>query len=111
MMDAQLNIDFTTAREAGHQAANACLAKAEDKGFDSAGAGKFIVGWLARHGETPGEELTDQAKRHGFRPHSDKAFGSIYATLVRRKLIRCVGFCLRKKGHSTAGGRVWSVVR
>ena len=36
-------------------------------------------------------------------------FSPVYAGLVRRGAIRCVGFCERKKGHSTSGGRVWGL--
>lgn len=38
-------------------------------------------------------------------------FGSIYQALVRKNLIRCVGYCEREKGNGTAGGRVWSAVQ
>jgi len=107
----QLNIDFTASREAGSTAADACLNRAERvASFDTEGCKLFLVGWLRRHGPMSGEALTDAAKEHGYRPIEDRAFGSLYATLARRNLIRCVGFCTRQKGHGTAGGRTWEAV-
>jgi hypothetical protein len=99
-----------TAREIGRRAAEACLSKAERTAdFNAAGAAKFIVSWLERHGPTSGEVLTDEAKQHGFRPGEDRAFGPIYAMLNRKGVIRCVGYCTRQKGRGTAGGRLWSI--
>ena len=97
-------------RAAGEAAGAACLDKAERvAAFDSEGAAKFIVGWIERHGPQPGETLTNAAVEHGYRPHDQRAFGPVYAGLVRRGAIRCVGFCERTKGHGTAGGRVWGL--
>ncbi len=89
----------------------ACAAKAERVSeFDREGAKKFILGHLRRFGPTSGEDCTDAAKQHGYRPHDDRAFGAIYSTLVRKNLIRHHSFCERRKGHGTAGGRVWMAV-
>lgn len=111
MSSAQLAIDFTAPREAGRIAAEACAEKAERvASFDTVGAGRFILSQLHRHGQMSGEALTDAAKTAGFRPMEDRAFGAVFQRLVRANQIRCVGFCLRAKGHGTAGGRVWSAV-
>lgn len=97
------------AKLVGDKLAEACVDKAERVAeFDSAGAAKFILGWLVRHGPQSGETLTDAAKQHGYRPHDDRAFGAVYGALVRRHQIRQVGTCERTKGHGTAGGRVWA---
>lgn len=40
----------------------------------------------------------------------DRAFGQLFRVLARRGDIRCVGYCERRKGHGTAGGRVWDAV-
>lgn len=102
----------SAAREQGEAAANACVEKAERVAqFDADGARTFVIGWLRRHGQMSGEALTDACKAHGFRPHDDRAFGAVFGVLVRRNEIRCVGSCERTKGHGTAGGRVWTVVR
>jgi hypothetical protein len=111
MLNVQSALDFHAARARGSEAADACLEKAQRvAGFDADGARKFIVSQLVRHGQMSGEALVDAAKAHGYRPGEDRAFGSIFSTLVRRNLIRCVGFCERTKGHGTAGGRMWAVV-
>lgn|SRR4051812_26637212 len=89
----------------------ACADKAERVAeFDRKGAADFILGWLRRHGPLPGEDCTDAAKAHGFHPHDDRAFGAVYGALVRRNLIRHAGYCERRKGHGTAGGRIWQAV-
>ena len=100
---------LTLTRAAGEDAGIACLDRAEKvAGFDSEGAAAFILGIVTASGPTPGEVLTDRAIAAGYKPHDARAFGPVYATLVRRGSIRCVGFCERKKGHSSAGGRIWS---
>lgn len=105
----QLAIDFTEPRAEGERLGNLSTDKAERVAdFDSVGAGKFILGWLHRHGNVSGEALTNAAKEHGYHPHDDRAFGSVFGSLSRKGLIRCVGFCEREKGHGTAGGRVWA---
>jgi hypothetical protein len=107
----QLALDMTP-REVGEQSARACASKAERvSDFDTAGAGRFILGWLARYGQMSGEQLVDAAQQHGHRPHDARAFGAVFGSLSRRNLIRCVGYCEREKGHGTAGGRVWEAVR
>lgn len=53
----------------------------------------------------------DAAIAHGYRPHDQRAFGSVFGTLSRRNLIRCAVYCERSKGHGTAGGRVWEATR
>jgi hypothetical protein len=70
-------------------------------------AGDFILWYLRVRGPTPGEMLTDLAKAHGMRPPDDRAFGSVFRMLVRRGEIRQAGWCERRKGHGTGGGRVW----
>lgn len=104
----QLAMSFDFARAQGDDAAEACASKAErTTDFDRVGCAKFILGWLRRHGAMSGEDCTDAAVEHGFRVHDRRAFGSIYSTLVKRKQIRCIGFCERRYGHGTAGGRIW----
>ena len=98
---------FALARAQGERAAARCEAKAESDGFDSAGAGAFILDLVRRQGPCSGEFCVNQAKAAGFAPHDDRAFGSVFQSLARKGLIRCAGFTLREKGHSTAGGRLW----
>jgi hypothetical protein len=71
----------------------------------------FILDYLRRHGEQPGEILTDKCKEAGIVPaNGDKAFGAVYCALSRRGLIHKVGTCLRRNGHGTSGGNVWGLV-
>ena len=109
-MTEQLELLLDPPRAAGEAAGVACMEKAQEvSGFDPDAAATFIVGLLRDGGPQPGEELTNAAVEHGYRPHDQRAFGPVYAGLVRRGVIRCVGFCERKKGHGTAGGRIWGV--
>jgi hypothetical protein len=103
---------LSPARERGRQLGEACLDKAKRvSDFDTEGAQRFILGQLDRFGQASGEDLVNACKAHGFRPHEDRAFGPVFATLSRRGLIRCVGYVERAKGNGTAGGRVWTRVR
>ena len=108
----QLSIDFESARAIGEYLGEKCADKAERVAdFDRDGAGRFILGWLVRHGPQSGEVLTQAAIEHGFRCHDARSYGPVYAKLVKRGLIRCVGYCARARGHGTSGGRVWAVAQ
>lgn len=100
------------ARQAGRDAANACVEKAErTASFDTDGARRFILDVLSGRDHASGEELVDAAKSAGFKGHDDRCFGAVFASLVKRKQIRCVGFVTRVKGRGTAGGRLWAMER
>ena len=107
----QATLDFTAARAAGEQAAQACLAKAQrsDPLF-SQRAATAILNHLRAVGQASGEDLVDIAIAHGAHAPDQRAFGAVFAGLSRRGLIRTVGFCMRGKGHGTAGGRLWALV-
>lgn len=70
-------------------------------------AEEFVLAFLERNGETPGEFITDACKAAGIVPHDDRAFGPVYMALSRRGLIEKVASCQRRKGHGTNGGIVW----
>lgn len=108
----QVALNFDAAREVGTQAANACTDKAQraDPDFTEK-ATNAILAHLRVVGEASGEVLTDVAIAHGARPHDQRAFGGVFAGLSRRGLIRTVGYCMRNKGHGTAGGRVWAICK
>ena len=87
-----------------------CFAKAKQIDPDfSAKAEAAILAHLQAVGQCPGEDLTEIAKAHGAIPQDDRAFGAVYQSLSRRGLIKTVGFCLRKRGNGTAGGRIWGI--
>lgn len=107
----QMSMDFD-AREAGRTASEACTAKAQraDPEFVKK-AQEAILAHLRVVGQASGEVLTDIAIARGARCHDARAFGSVFAGLARKNKIRTVGFCVREKGHGTAGGRIWGLVR
>lgn len=98
------------ARAAGEVAANRCEAAAEKRGWDSTGASAFVLALIKRQGPCSGEFCVNQAKAAGFQPHDDRAYGAVFQSLVRKRLIRCTGFGMRAKGRGTAGARMWECV-
>jgi hypothetical protein len=103
--------DAAAARATGALAEQACVGKARrTKGFDVDGALEWTVRLLKIDGPTSGEDLVEKLKTRGFVGHDDRCFGAVFGTLSRRKQIRCVGYCARKRGHGTAGGRIWEAV-
>jgi hypothetical protein len=106
----QAELNFEAAREAGNEAAAACLDKARrtDPEFVEK-AQAAILAHLRAVGSCSGEELVDIAIAKGARPHDQRAFGQVFAGLARKNMIRTVAFCLRRKGRGTAGCRVWAL--
>lgn len=83
------------------------LANQRDPQF-GAKAYAFIVRHIrSRRAPVSGEDVTLACRDAGIRPHDDRAFGSIYAKAIRAGDIRAVGFCARKRGHGTAGARLY----
>lgn len=98
---------FAASREIGRVAADLCAQNAErDTAFDTRAAAAQIL-TLLEDGDASGEALVDACIAAGHVPHDARAFGSVFARLVREGRIRCVGYGLRSKGHATAGGRIW----
>lgn len=91
--------------QAGTQLA-ADRAEREQPGFQQR-AQAFVLQYLAARGAASSEDITDACKAAGILPSEDRAFGSVYQSLNRRGQIAFAGFCARKKGHGTAGGRLW----
>jgi len=85
----------------------ACTAKAERAGFDTAAAKAAVLDLLADGLPRSGEEIVDHCLRLGIVPHDARAFGSVFARLRQQGAIEAVGFCDRRKGNGTAGGRIW----
>lgn len=99
---------YTAARKAGDRAGNLAADKAEREanGFRER-ATAFVLGYLQQHGVSSGELITDAAKLAGIKPPDDRAFGPVYKSLALRGLIAQAGWCLRRKGNCTGGGRLW----
>lgn len=105
--------DMPLFRAMGERAAQACAMKARDVAmFDGAAAKQIVLDALL---ESPvpisGEDLVDRCLRAGIHTHDGRAFGAVFAGLSGRGKIRCVGYTERRKGHGTAGGRLWEAVR
>jgi hypothetical protein len=113
----QYSLDFTPpplaqARAVGQVAGELAERRASRAVSDfSERAKAHILEQLGTLSEASGERLTDGCKAAGIKPPDDRAFGPVYGALVRENLIRCIGFVPRAKGHGTAGGRVWRLVR
>lgn len=59
-------------------------------------------------GPASGEDCTDYVAACGINFADGRALGSIYASLIRRGLIKVVGECKRKRGHGSRGGSVYA---
>ena len=70
-------------------------------------AAEFMLSYLRDCGPTSGELLTDLCKAKGITAPDDRAYGAAFKSLARREAIRQCGWCERRKGHGTGGGRVW----
>lgn len=99
-----------TARAAGAAAGEACQDKAvATTEFDAKGAAWFILRHLGRRGTTSSEILVEVCRIAGYRPHDDRAFGPVFARLVKAGQIVRVGECRRKRGNGTSGGNLWAL--
>lgn len=116
----QFSLDFSAtagdsltslARKRGAWFGDLAADRAEREAGDfKARAAKFVLSYLAAHGVSSGELITDACKLSGIRPPDDRAFGPVYASLARANHIECAGFVARRKGHGTAGGRLWRLI-
>lgn len=77
------------------------------EGF-SAAAARFMAVRLFEDGPTPGEALVDAARAAGYAPRDDRAFGAVFKMLLRWG-VKVVGTCPRRKGHNSAGGKVYGI--
>ena len=98
---------MSEARLAGHVGAGRAVQKCAPDFV--ARAKKFVVDYLAHRGPTPGEILTDMCKLAGIVATNDRAFGAVFGALSTAGTIRTVGYCDRKKGNGTSGGRIWAL--
>jgi hypothetical protein len=100
-------------RMIGERAAKLCAMKARDVAmFDSAAAKAVILGELRQAGQpVSGEDLVDKCLQSGIETHDGRAFGAVFSSLRSQGLIRCAGYTMRRKGHGTAGGRLWELAK
>jgi hypothetical protein len=87
-----------------------CSEKAEEvTGFSVDVAQSMVLEELGNKGPMSGEDLVICCRRAGLVPHDDRAFGSVFAGLSKRGLIRKIGYGPRYRGHGTAGAVIWSL--
>lgn len=98
------------AREAGKQASERCTDKAQraDPEF-SEKASTAILAHLQVVRTATGEELTDVAIAQGARCSDARAFGSIFAGLLRKHQIHVIGYAPRRKGHGCMGAKIYAI--
>ena len=95
--------------QAGIDGMEACSTKAEETTSFSTEAAQALVLELLQDGAKTGEALVWRCKEAGHVPHDDRAFGTVFAGLSKRGLIRKIGYGPRHRGHGTAGANVWSL--
>jgi hypothetical protein len=72
----------------------------------------FIVAYLATHGPTSGEILTNACKRAGIKARDDRAMGGVYQKLIRDRSVVVLRSDLpRFRGHGSAGARLYGLVQ
>ena len=103
----QMTIDQAIA--AGNCGMEQAASKAQALGFDTEGARAAILAHLHVVGRCSGEVLVDVAKAHGHRPSDDRAFGSVFFSLVKRRHIFVVGYAPRTKGHGCMGAKIYAI--
>lgn len=78
----------------------------------SRAARAFVLQYLALHSEASGEDITDACKAAGIvPPNDDRAFGPVFMRLIRDQLIAKTGECIRRKGHASAGGKLYALTK
>ena len=85
-------------------------ANTDTTGF-SIDASRFILRYLAEHGATSGEKVTDAAKDAGIRTTNDRHFGPVYRRLARLGVIRKAGYTARSKGHGSGQAPIWEIAK
>ena len=68
----------------------------------------YLAALLVDRGPMSGEDLVDAARAAGFTPADDRAFGAAFQRLLRDGA-KVVGTCPRRKGHASAGGKVYGI--
>ncbi len=103
-------VALALARAEGERAGRRAADRAErmTDGFREAAAA-FILGYLAQHGVSSGELITDACKLAGIRAPDDRAMGPVYAALLRAGRIKIVGTTTRRKGHGCRGANLFSL--
>lgn len=104
----QMTLDF--ARRVGTRAMQAAASNAdrrEPKFSERAAAYMYSI--LATRGPMAGEALTDACIAAGFDVTETRAYGAAFRLLVDRMGARVVRHCARRKGHGSAGGKVYGI--
>lgn len=101
--------DAIAAGDAGMRRSAAAADRRDPEFKDKAQAAFLQLLRRSPAGQASGEDMVDAARDAGAVPPDDRAFGAVFKALSSRGAIRCVGFTVRKKGHGTAGGRIWAL--
>ena len=95
--------------QAGIDGMERCAEKAEAvTSFDVSLAQAHVLD-LLKEGPKTGEMLVWLCKDAGHVPHDDRAYGTVFAGLSRRGLIKKIGYTTRHRGHGTSGAIVWAL--
>lgn len=96
---------------AGEAASQSAIDHAEsERDAFSADAAAYFLAYLAAHGPTTAEDLTEAALFSGIYAADARAFGNVYRTLQRRGQIEVIATGLpRRRGHGAMGGKLWTI--
>ena len=68
----------------------------------------YALSLIATRGPMPGEDIVDACKAAGYVVREDRAYGAVFRRMLREGA-GVVGYCPRRKGHGSAGGRVYGI--
>ncbi len=88
----------------------ACALKASELGFDTYHAQLFVLDYLKSCGSSTAENITEEAREFGLAAHDQRAWGSVFYTLHKHKMIKILRADMpRRFGHNTTGAKLWAL--
>jgi hypothetical protein len=103
----QITLDLATRLAYLSMTFAAVRAEQDNPGFTDT-ACVLMLSRLRVEGWQTGEQLVDYCRESGLTPRDDRAFGAAFKRLLR-KGVRVVGTCPRRKGHGSAGGKIYGL--
>lgn len=106
-MTQQMTLDW--ARQQGDAGILRAQVRAENAAPDfTRRACAYALALIATRGPMSGEAIVDACRAAGFTPPDDRAFGAVFKRALREGAT-VIGQCARRKGHGSAGGKVYGV--
>lgn len=106
-MTQQMTLDW--ARQQGDAGILRAQVRAENAAPDfTRRACAYALALIATRGPMSGEAIVDACRAAGFTPPDDRAFGAVFKRALREGAT-VVGYAPRRKGHGSAGGKIYGI--